>query len=127
MWGGEELDRTQRVRRLWLLFGVGVFLHGVVDPVITVVALTWIPGLGEANPLIGYGLTRGWPTFVGLHLILYVVVSVPFWGIARIVRNGSEDGSERIYYLISRGLVLVILWGLGLVMWNLYAILFLSS
>ncbi|MUV87036.1 hypothetical protein GJ631_10765 [Natronomonas sp. CBA1123] len=104
-----------------------MFLHGVVDPAITVVALTWAPGLGEANPLIRYGLNRGWPTFVGLHVMLFIVVGVPFWGITRLVRTGSADASERIYYLISRGLVLVILWGLGLVMWNLYAILFLSS
>ena len=124
---GEELDRTQRVRRLWLLFGIGVFLHGVVDPAITVVALTWVSGLGEANPLIGFGLESGWPTFVGLHIMLFIIVGVPFWGITRLVQTGSVGASERIYDLISRGLVLVILWGLGLVMWNLYAILFLSS
>ena len=105
-------------RHLWLLFGIAAVIHGVLDPLVTVVILNHSVGPMEANPLMATVLDGGLVRVVIAQLGFLLVVGGIFWGIIALIDRGSSTEQHRLY----RGSVVVlaglIIWGIGVLGWN---------
>lgn len=110
-------------RHLWALFGVALVLHGVVDPALTLLALEGLHTGRELNPLLRRGVAAGIPTFLAMYLVFIGCACSLFWGITQLMQRGTLAEHRRLY----RGGVVVlwgmIIWGIGIVLWNLSVVL----
>lgn len=113
----------QRLRRLSVLFGTAIFLHGVADPAVTYVSINLFNVGYETNPFIRQGLQAGALGFFILHLPLYIITIGAFAGISWLIKIADGPTQTRLYYfslIITGGIVL---WGILIVGWNLLVLI----
>lgn len=111
-----------RLRRIWLLFGLVLFLHGVVDPAVTYLIVRVI-GIGiEANPILRGSLESGPVVLVTTLLPLLLLVVGCLGAITVLFRRADETEQEQIFKLSIVVLTMSILWGIGLLVWNLWVL-----
>ncbi len=73
---GQRRESTE----LLVLWGVAAATYGVGDVLTTIVLVYLIPGLGEANPFVHWGLeTFGIPGLVGLKLGVFGIGLYVSW------------------------------------------------
>lgn len=106
-------------RRLWLLFGAGLLLHGVLDPIVTYLVVVQAEAGHEANPLMRGSLAQGPLYFAATHLLLYAVTIGCFAGVMWLLRTSSGRAHRQVHALANIVLVGIIIWGLIVVGWNL--------
>lgn len=115
------LNRNQRINehRLALLFGLAGVLHAVIDPILTYY-LTVSGSLGsESNPFLRWGLSQGMPVFLAIHLPLLLFLFLAFYGLLYFIRRANPPSDENLARATEIGFGVLIVWGHGLVAWNL--------
>jgi len=106
-------------RRLWVLFAVGLILHGVIDPIVTYLIVIQTQTGYEANPFLYTMLIQGPLYFAVSHLLLYVIAIGCFAGVMWLLRISSGRARRQVHTLTNVVLIGIILWGVFLVGWNL--------
>lgn len=110
-------------RRLTSLFGVALVLHALVDPALTYYIGT-VGGIGyEANPIIRGVMAQGIVAVIAIHLLLIVQSSLLYGGLLYLIRRAEPPTAQRLATLLRIGCFGLILWGLGLVSWNLWVMI----
>lgn len=113
-------DVDDRLRRIWMLTGVVFLLHGVIDPLVTYLAVG-VYGTGvEGNPLLRGSVRGGGVEFAMAHGPLFVVGVLCLVALTLLFQRASGDDRGRIYRLSMVLLGTIIAWGLLLVGWNLW-------
>lgn len=105
-------------RRLALLFGIAVGLHGIIDPILTFYFGEVIATGYEVNPFIRWGISTGWFSFIGIHVLLVVESSLLFGGFLYLIRRADSPTDKRLAIMFKFGCVGLIVWGIGLIAWN---------
>lgn len=107
-------------RRLTYLFGVAVVLHALIDPALTYYVGT-VGDIGyETNPIIREAMAQGAVALIAIHLLLIVESSLLYGGLLYLIRRAEPPIAQRLAALLRIGCFALILWGLGLVGWNLW-------
>lgn len=117
--GWQDAYVDYRVRRFGLLGIMALVIHGVVDPLVSYLAIAVFEVGHEANPLMAPYFQEGFVTLVLVHLPLYllligciIVYSWLFFRASEAERQWLHRSSVVIWGLI-------IAWGLVLVSNNL--------
>lgn len=70
----EESNSVTRAVGLWVLWGIAILTYGVGDVVSTIIAVYFVAGLGEANPVVDFVLVEyGIRGFLVFKLIIFIV------------------------------------------------------
>lgn len=112
-----------RVRRFWGLGLLAVFLHGVLDPLVTYLVVTVREAGTEANPFLAGHLDSGLGGLILVHVPLYVLAFGVLLAFTWLFARASSAEVDRLYRgsLVIWGLI--ILWGLILVGNNLWVLI----
>jgi hypothetical protein len=112
-----------RVRRFWYLGLVGLFLHGVADPLVTyLVSLVYGVGM-ETNHWLSMYLHRGLIAFILIHFPLYIFTIAGFCTFTWLFARASPEERYQIYKLSTITWGLIILWGMIIVTDNLLVLI----
>lgn len=112
-----------RLQRFWMAGLVAVFFHTVADPFVTYFAVN-VYGVGmEANPWLSGHLEQGWQSFFLAHIPLYLMISAFFIAFTWLFSLGSESEKQQIYTLSMALWLLIILWGILIVVNNIWVLL----
>jgi len=112
-----------RVRRFWLLGLAAVFVHTVLDPLVTYAVVAVFDVGVESNPwLAGYLDQGGW-AFAMIHLPLYGFVAVVLCAYTYLFSIASEQEATRLHQLSLLAWSGILLWGLIVVGHNLGVLL----
>jgi len=112
-----ELFADYRLRRFWVLGLCGFFIHGVLDPFSTYLAVIVYGAGTEANPWLATYVEAGWESFLIIHLPLYLVFFGVLIGFTWLFSIGSESEKQQLYSFTIVVWLVIILWG-GLVVAN---------
>lgn len=106
--------RKREFFTLWLLAALA---YGVGDSVSTIASLRFVPGVGEANPLVASALNNfGFSGFIGVKVVVFVLLFT-------ISVQGARAHDRFNYYWPP---ILATLLGIFLTGWNLWLILSVS-
>jgi len=95
---------------LYLLWGVAAATYGGGDVITTTVVVYVIPGIGEANPFVHWGLdTFGLPGLVVMKLFVFGIGFLVSW-------TGLKHRDRLMYYVPPLGMIL---FGTGATVVNL--------
>lgn len=117
--GWRNAYSDSRVRRFWLLGIIALVIHGLLDPLVSYLAIAVFEVGREANPLIAPYFQEGLVTLILVHLPLYFLliacILFHFW----LFLRASETERQWLhrFSLIMWGLIIA--WGLILVSNNL--------
>jgi hypothetical protein len=108
--GIRQVGRIDRPREFVALWTLALLTYGVGDLVTTGVAVLYVPGVLERNPVIDTILrTAGMAGFVAAKAVIFLFL-------VSISVNGAQDGEPFAYYA---PVVAAILLGTALTGWNL--------
>jgi membrane-bound metal-dependent hydrolase YbcI (DUF457 family) len=108
-----------RIRRFWQFGLVGLFLHGVADPLVTYLVGP-VYGVGiETNRWLSLYLSEGPVAFVAIHLPLYIFAIAGFCVFTWLFVRASPKERDQLYKLSLIVWGLIILWGVVIVANNL--------
>lgn len=119
----EEYAKDYRVRRFWKLGLAAVFVHIVVDPLVTYVSVVIFEVGVEANPWLATYLYTGDWAFLTIHLPLVLFVGAVFVGFTWLFSISSGQETKQLYFLSLLAWGGILLWGLLLVGNNLVVLL----
>ncbi|EMA19726.1 hypothetical protein G9463_22900 [Haloarcula sp. JP-Z28] len=112
-----------RLQRFWIAGLVAIFLHAVADPLVTYFAVN-VYGVGiETNPWLSGYLQQGWQSFLLAHIPLYLMIFAFFISFSWLFSLGSESEKQQIYTLSMVLWLLITLWGIFIVVNNIWVLL----
>lgn len=107
----------RRVRWFWIFGLVALFLHGVVDPLVTYLAVN-VYGVGiETNSLLAGYLGQGVGAFVVIHLPFYVIGLGVLLAFTWLFSIASPSEMDQVFKFSILAWSFIILWGV-LIVWN---------
>jgi hypothetical protein len=119
-----DVGDDYRVRRFWILGIIALIIHGVLDPLVSYLAIAVFNVGQEANHLIAPYFQDGPITLLIIHIPLYAFCIGCFFVYTWLFSRGSVS-ERRQMYVLSLGLwCLIILWGLLLVFNNLLVLVY---
>ena len=119
----EEYAGDYRVRWFWKLGVAAVFIHIILDPLVTYIVVVVFEVGAEANPWLATYLNSGNWAFVSIHLPLVLFVGAAFVGFTWLFSISSDRESRQLHILSLLTWSAVLLWGLLIVAHNLAVLL----
>lgn len=108
----KEAFQDQRLRRFWGLGLFATFLHGIIDPLVTVISIQFL-GIGiESNVWLGRTLREGVGEFTIIHIPLYLVSLSVLTAFTWLFAASSEYEKSQLWKISLIFWALIILWGL---------------
>lgn len=118
-----ESFADHRLRRFWIAGLLAIFIHAVVDPLVTYYAVN-VHGVGiETNVWLSEYLNDGWQSFLLIHLPLYLLIFIFFIIFSWLFTLASEPEKQQIYRLTMALWLLIATWGMILVTNNVWVLL----
>lgn len=119
----EEYAKDYRVRRFWKLGLAAIFVHVVLDPLVTYVAVAVLQVGVESNPWLAQYLSGGGWEFAIIHLPLVVLVSTIFLAYTWLFTRSSDREATQLYLLSVVFWSVILVWGCLVVGNNLAVVL----
>jgi len=114
-----QAERIYCIKLLWILC---FLFHTILDPAITYVAVVMLEVGIESNPFIQRWLDKGIGMFVLIHIPVYIFGIIGFMILQWLFNQGSKQEQRQVYYLSIIVLGGVNIWGVVLVLNNLWVI-----
>lgn len=118
--GVVELD--DRLAHLWQLYVVAFVLHGVADPLVTHAIVNIFDVGVELNPLFRSSLRDGAVSFAIAYVPLYLIAIAGLVALSTLYHRADDSDQGRIYRISTVILNLLIVWGIAIVVWNLWVL-----
>lgn len=109
--GWDDTLHDYRIKRFWILGFIGLFIHGVIDPMTTYFTVSVHDVGREANPWLATHLQAGGSEFMLVHLPLYLMVGLVFVVFTWLFHHGSDTEKDQIYTMSLIFWAAVIIWG----------------
>lgn len=120
--GREGAYTDYRVRRFGFLGIIALVIHGVVDPLVSYLAIAVLDVGREANPLMAPYFQEGLMVLVLIHLPLYVLVIGCILAYSWLFFRASRVERQWLHRLSLMMWGLIIAWGLILVVNNVFVL-----
>ena len=115
------IDR--RVRRIWALGLLALLIHGLIDPVISYLAIQVFDVADELNPLMAPYFEGSIVDLLLIHIPLFLITITGLILLTWLFSLGTDSQKQQVYRLALAVFSLMILWGLVVVVNNLIVLL----
>lgn len=107
----QTFQSDYRIRHFWLLASLALFLHGVLDPGLSYLAVVVLESGVETNPWLATLFTQGLLPLIISHVPLYVLCGGFCYAYTRLFQIASTPVANQLYYIALAAWAAIILWG----------------
>jgi hypothetical protein len=110
------------MRHIWLLGLTALAIHGMLDPLVSYLAISIFDIASEANPLMAPHFQGGIGRLFLIHIPLIILTIIGLWCLTWLFSVGTGSQKRKLYRLSVGLWALIILWGLVVVANNLFVL-----